>query len=157
MNRYVALAVLAVLSVGLLAASPGSEPTPAKSAEKGLAKRAPEAAAQPLGRNVRLTFAVKGSELPPLSVVTASTNYGIEVQLAGGKGLTHVEISGEVATVEGASDRLLVHYRISIGHDGTENAISLYGYGSANVVIGKTTTLLDVAGKPLSVEVAEAK
>lgn len=160
MNRLIAVAVLsALLATGLLAATGSMTPqSPASSPpEKGLSKRGPSGASQPLGRNLRLTFQAKGSELPPLSVVAASTAYGIEVQFAGGQGLTHVEISGEIHPVEGASDRFLVHYRVAIGHDGNENAVSLYGHGSANATIGKSITLMDVAGKPLMLELAEAK
>ena len=152
MKWFAAAALVALLSLGVAASAQEAKPE-----KSGLSKRPPNAASQPLGRNIRLTFSAKGSELPPLSLVTASTTYGIEVQLSGAQGLTHVDISGEVAAVDGASDRLLLTYRISVAHDGVDNAVSVYGYGSANVIIGKTTTLMDVAGKPFIVDVAEVK
>ena len=143
------LATLGVM-IGLLALMPG-----AMAAEKNGKKnpvRKPDRPAKivPLGQMVKLTFALKGSPVPGITVYCATDAYSAQLKFDGKEGYVNIDVSGNLMKSKDGK-HLLMTYQAMVDFENADGSGHASSSGSVLVRIGSEAKLLQLAGKDLAV------
>ena len=147
--------MIAVVAFGL--AGSMLVPGPIEAANKDNGKKAPLKKPEkpskivPLGKMIKMTFAMKGSpEVPGLTVYCATESYSAQFNYEGPKGYLNIDVSGNMKLLEDGKT-LLVTYQALIDFENGDGTAHASSSGSVLVKIGNEAKLLQLAGKDLVV------
>ncbi|NOY80054.1 MAG: hypothetical protein GXP31_03515 [Kiritimatiellaeota bacterium] len=120
--------------------------------------RAESGKAEPLGQAVRLEFSFQPSDLPAVSVGTATTRYTIE-SYAEQPGRNHrITVTGSLKEADKPDGSLLLTFDAAIELEQENDSLqTLRANGSVRVAVGKSIALASVGQYTLKVLVQPAK
>ena len=143
------LATLGAL-FGLLALMPGTMAAEKEGNKSKVRKPDRPARIVPLGQMVKLTFALKGSPVPGITVYCATETYSAQLNFDGKDGYVNIDVSGRLMKSK-SGKYLLMTYQAMVDFENGDGSGHASSSGSVLVRIGSEAKLLQLAGKDLTV------
>ncbi len=148
MSRWHMMAAVAL--IGGMMCVPGAPAAEEKGSKNPVKKPDRPAKIVPLGQMIKLTFALKGSPVPGITVYCATEAYSAQINFDGKQGFVNIDVSGNIMKSKDGK-YLLLTYQGMVDFENADGSGSASSSGSVLVRIGSEAKLLQLAGKDLVV------